>query len=460
MSTNEYLDQTAPISTVLQRLRQNMFVTPYCSDGKDQNGQHGPMYQCPKSVAMTKVNVQINGPRRITYLSHDLDRPTAAYDWMDRPGAPVPNLIISNPTNGHAHLIYELADPIWLPKQGQRESTATRYMKTVRNALGRLLGADNGYSHVMVHNPFHALWDVRIAREQPYTLDELAAHLDLDQDYTAIEECEDADGRRNNLFQSGRYWAYRNLHRFNSQESLHQALTEELHQLNDSFAKGPETLATVRSTAKSISRYVWTRWECGLLNGKRRGIMSLDPSESLQVRQQQGQSYSSQLKVNKTLDKIRTAIASLQDQGLPVNKSVVSRMTGMTRMTVQNYWSVVMNDNEHSVNDDIVQPVPSNSNSDNLDPVPSVCLTVPSCSPGLVPSVCVTVTSLPLPVTEERETEAPAGPSHQEAPVRGRTLISTQLDNQLKPPRRHSRPIRRSHLSTKPRARRWQPLLR
>lgn len=79
-------------------------------------------------------------------------------------------------------------------------------------------------------------------------------------------------------------------------------------------------------------------------DGKRRGIMGLDPSESLQARQQQGQSYSSQLKVNKTRGQIRTAIASLLDQGLPVSKSAVSRVTGLTRKTIQNQWSAVMND--------------------------------------------------------------------------------------------------------------------
>ena len=69
----------------------------------------------------------------------------------------------------------------WLNQYGLERSDAppVRYMKAGQKAMERSLGADPSYNGLMVKNPFHPVWDLRIGREQPYSLDELSEHLDL-----------------------------------------------------------------------------------------------------------------------------------------------------------------------------------------------------------------------------------------------------------------------------------------
>jgi hypothetical protein len=338
MSASNSNFSNSPQILILERLAANMFAKPYASDGK-VDGVFTPARRCGKSVAVTKPIIQINGPRRIVYLCFDIDEENGGAVWIDA-NAPVPNIIVVNPQNHHAHLIYELREPIWLPKVGHPDTQAVRFMKRVRKALGELLGADPSYNHLLVKNPFHPSWSVRIGREQPYTLGELSEHLDLETvgRLSEIQEFDDEQGRRSILFHSGRRWAYRNLHNFETEFEFREALTRELQHLNDSFEKGPETSSTIRSTAKSISQWTWNNYSG---DSRRRGIMKLDPSESLTLRQQQGQAFSSTIRVNNTIRKIQSAVRSLLSRGVKITKTSVSEESSISRKTVNIYWHVV-----------------------------------------------------------------------------------------------------------------------
>ena len=103
-------------SPVLTRLLKNIFSYPYASEGKDRDVIFPPARKYKKSTAVEKPILQINGPRKITYLCFDIDRAYGGIAWQDA-NLPVPNMIVINPENLHAHLVYELAKPVWLRKK-------------------------------------------------------------------------------------------------------------------------------------------------------------------------------------------------------------------------------------------------------------------------------------------------------------------------------------------------------
>ncbi len=76
------------------------------------------------------------------WLGFDVDRTGAAIDWSDR-NAPAPTLTITNPENGHAHLLYALETPVRTAPDGNEP---LRYAAAVENALRKKLEADTGYS--------------------------------------------------------------------------------------------------------------------------------------------------------------------------------------------------------------------------------------------------------------------------------------------------------------------------
>ncbi|EPE9611106.1 replication initiation protein [Escherichia coli] len=67
-----------------------------------------------KERALLARYIQFNQPHAQYWLCFDVDRPGAAIDWSDR-NAPAPTLTITNPENGHAHLLYALKTSMILP---------------------------------------------------------------------------------------------------------------------------------------------------------------------------------------------------------------------------------------------------------------------------------------------------------------------------------------------------------
>jgi Replicase family/Primase C terminal 1 (PriCT-1) len=331
-------------SPVLTRLLGNIFSYPYASEGKDKDGIFAPARKYKKSTAVKKPILQINGPRKITYLCFDIDRAYGGIAWQDA-NLPLPNIVVINPENLHAHLVYELAKPVWLRKKDDDrpgEASPIRYMKAVRMAMGRDLGSDPSYNMFMVKNPFHPSWDIRIGPEQPYSLAELSEHLDLTEMSGARLE-QNFFGRNCTLFDSVRYWAYSHVGDSTDLESFKKAVYYEAEKLNSSFPAPLQPLPEkeIRDIVKSVSGWIWTRYT-GSGNIKRRRIMGLDRNQSLRERQQQGQLYSARIRNESTISKIRHAVSILLSQGANINKSTIASTSKLARSTVRDNWKVVV----------------------------------------------------------------------------------------------------------------------
>jgi len=159
-----------------------------------------------KERAILAKYIQFNQPHAMYWLGFDVDRVGAAIDWSDR-NAPAPTLTITNPENGHAHLLYALKTSIRTAPDGKIKPL--RYAAAVENALRKKLGADTGYSGLICKNPNHSHWKIAVWQPELYTLDWLADSLDLNASNEKEIVVDYGLGRNCTLFDKTRKWAYR-----------------------------------------------------------------------------------------------------------------------------------------------------------------------------------------------------------------------------------------------------------
>jgi len=206
-----------------------------------------------KKRAILAKYIQFNQPHAKFWLGFDVDRIGAAIDWSDR-NAPAPTLTITNPENGHAHLLYALKTSIRTAPDGKMQPL--RYAAAVENALRKKLDADAGYSGLICKNPNHSHWKIAVWQPELYTLDWLADSLDL---IAANDKEIVADyglGRNCTLFDKTRKWAYRAIRQgWPEYEQWLRACYERTNAYNLQLI-APLDENEVRGIAKSIAK--WT----------------------------------------------------------------------------------------------------------------------------------------------------------------------------------------------------------
>lgn len=327
----------------LERLKANIIPYPFVADHRNRDGSFFAR-KTDKLTALTMPMIQVNGPRCVRYLCFDIDRKLGALAWEDA-NLPIPNLIMTNPINGHAHIAYEIENAVWLkhPKDTRPgDAHPVRFLNAVVDAMKDAMGADKHYTGLLVKNPFHDAWVVTVGCNRPYTLSELSAHLDLSPKKKA-KLVEDTDGRNCTLFGSLRLFAYRIVNEYRehgSFDSFKDSLWNELDRLND-LLSDPLSYLELKGILKSVAKWTWNKYTG---NGKsiRRGAMGLASSDySLREKQQLSQERTCDILVERTVDIIRRCIVDLHVEGISVTISEVSRRTTLSRNTVRRYLSTL-----------------------------------------------------------------------------------------------------------------------
>ena len=243
-----------PIETFRNRLPSHGFATDDLAYG---------LRFVPVVDLIQKAIIQYNWRHSITWLVYDLDSPTARFDWGDR-NCPPPNIQALNRDNGHAHLLYGLRVPVHNYPETAKKPAARkkplRFLAAIDVALTAELGADPGYSKLLCKNPLHDRWDVSYPRILLYDLDELADWVDLDKYQDRRRRLPTVGyGRNCTLFETLRIWAYRARRQpFLSEEMFREAVLHHALVINAGFSP-PLPHNEVRSTAKSVSRWVWRK---------------------------------------------------------------------------------------------------------------------------------------------------------------------------------------------------------
>lgn len=267
---------------------------PYCSDDLADGLRIRPL-----QTAKNRRYLQINPPTQQHYLVFDVDRQGAAFAWEDCNVAP-PNYAAINPENGHAHLVYKLAEPVTISEHGRL--APLRYLAAIERGYRIELGADAGYSGLVTRNPYKT--PTLFLHKHEYDLFELSDWLKRDLgEYAEKEAVVSGLGRNVTLFDTTRVWAYKAIrfYRVSERSRLFNVWRDEVevyaHGINAQFMR-PLLDSEVKATAKSIAKFCWKhdaeaherflrrQAERGAVGGKRSGMVraKVNDEKRLQAR--------------------------------------------------------------------------------------------------------------------------------------------------------------------------------
>lgn len=245
------------LSLGLEQFTGNLPNKPYCTDDL-----HLGLQIRPKPLALLKRYIQPNHPYYTHFFVFDLDYPTAYIDlFYSMVGVPMPNWIVENTENGHAHYIYKLHTPIY--HTNASNDKPIKYGNAVYLALREALNADINYSGLIAKNAVHKHWRTHVLREQPYTLDQLSERLDLTTRQINKEiKVDEAVGLGRNccVFHTVRHWAYVEVRQYRGKtfNPWLEAVIAQCCSVNAQFPV-PMQYNEVKGIAKSIARWVWKR---------------------------------------------------------------------------------------------------------------------------------------------------------------------------------------------------------
>ncbi len=250
-TAQELLAMSAP-QAFLARLPEKPYATQSLSDGLMVTTRDSAQHY-------RHVQATYSGERH-WFVVLDLDWGTAAADALGM--QPRPNVIIGNPANGHAHVVYILATPVYSIERGGR-SRPVEWLEAIRRGLTAKLGGDNGYVGLIVKNPLHPHWRTVWHRAEPYSLKELDGYLTSEQKrQTRRSESVGAIGRNTGLFDTVRTYAYSNIGQHRAGGGTHDSWRAYLEQYAiaiNGASDSPLGFGEVRATVKSVTRFTWAR---------------------------------------------------------------------------------------------------------------------------------------------------------------------------------------------------------
>jgi hypothetical protein len=315
---------------VLSRFAESLPLRPYCTE----NLSFGLKIRA-KGVALKMPYIQHNRPNKISYLTFDVDQEFGAFIAEDV-GLPIPSITVTNPENGHAHVMYELSCPVYY---GSKNQKPMRYLTIIQRYFTRILRADKSYVGLIVKNPLHGFWRVLISGII-YELSYLAEWVDFE--YIFLDENEQYSqlGRNCALFERVRVWAYVEVHRHLSFPAFQESVLEKAVHENDVLFDISLNFVEVQCVARSIAKWTWNHREnLAKRSQQNAGVINPDNSVSLAERQRMGAEYTAKLKREKNEEVIIEAIGTLIASGKQVTKSAVSQMTGIYRGVLSRYYS-------------------------------------------------------------------------------------------------------------------------
>ncbi|WP_333732575.1 replication initiation protein [Streptomyces sp. IBSBF 3010] len=224
-----------------------------------------------RPVAMTRRYVEANPSAMSNLLVVDVDHSDAVLRAVSSVGShPLPNAVVENPVNGHAHAVWALAEAVTRTEYARRKPLA--YAAAVTEGLRRALDGDAAYSGLMTKNPLHTDWSTEWLHGGLHTLggleEALSGHMpparwrETKRFRTSVSGL----GRNCSIFETARTWAYREVrHHFGSPDTLHTAIHAEVQSRNAEFAE-PLPGVEARAIANSIHRWITTRsrmWKDG-----------------------------------------------------------------------------------------------------------------------------------------------------------------------------------------------------
>jgi hypothetical protein len=225
------------------------------------------VYKMARGEALGKRYVQANPEALSNLLVVDIDHPDAALRALSTQGNhPMPNAIVENRFNGHAHALWWLLEPITRTEYAKRAPLA--YAAAVIEGLRRGVGGDAGYSGFLTKNPVHDHWETMWLNEELRSLRQLEDELrdNMPPKRWRRSRAPVGLGRNCTIFEQARGFGYRDLRNyFGDSAGLSTSIHEHVHALNAEFTE-PLPHSEANGIAASIHRWITTKsrmWQDG-----------------------------------------------------------------------------------------------------------------------------------------------------------------------------------------------------
>ncbi len=224
-----------------------------------------------KTTGVRRRYIQVNHPNLTKMMVFDVDNPVDLYDWKHL-DLPVPNILVINPKNHHAHMIYLLSDTDYVCRSAKGRLKDILAYQAVYSEICKRLNADPRYVQKIMKNPFHNSWQTRVLHEDTYTFEDFYRQLDTlpapdrtgnspKNAWSPQSLLKQEEGRNCTVFEQTRFYAYaaiKNHDYCNTEEkakSFYNDILRYAATLNDGFQQ-PLAQKEIQSTVKSIVN--WT----------------------------------------------------------------------------------------------------------------------------------------------------------------------------------------------------------
>lgn len=235
---------------------------PYASDELWRG-----IYRTGRRDALTRRYIQANPDVVSNLLVVDIDHPDAFLRAVNERSGWMPNAVVENRANGHAHAVWATKEPVTRTEYARRKPLA--YATAVVEGLRRSVDGDAAYSGLMTKNPIHDAWDATWLTDHLYSLPELHACLTDSGDmpppgWVRTRRANPVGlGRNCAIFESARTWAYRRVRDCPdrtpaSAEHLRRVIAAEVADLNAGYTE-PLPTSEAAAIAASIHRWITTK---------------------------------------------------------------------------------------------------------------------------------------------------------------------------------------------------------
>jgi len=228
------------------------------------------IYRMSRDSALGLRYIEANPHAVSNLLVVDIDHDDASLRAMWDRSAWLPNAIVENPANGHAHAVWALREAVTRTEYARRAPLA--FAAAVTEGLRRSVDGDQAYSGLITKNPTHKAWEAHWLTDHLYELDELRERLDgagfmPPPSWTRTRRRKPVGlGRNCDIFESARTWAYREIrNHWGNTAGLHDAITTHVHALNAEYTE-PLRHSEAKAIAESIWRWITTKsrmWQDG-----------------------------------------------------------------------------------------------------------------------------------------------------------------------------------------------------
>ena len=229
------------------------------------------IYRRSRPKALSVRYIEANPRSLSNLLVVDCDEPDAVVRALWDRKQWLPNAVVENPSNGHAHAVWALQNPIPRTEYAHRKPLA--YAAAVTEGLRRSVDGDAGYSGLITKNPEHPAWDTHWITNHLYSLGELDAGLSdvglmPPPSWRRTRRKKPVGlGRNCAIFETARVWAYREARRIRLRHEhatradtadLAAAIDADVSELNASYTE-PLPDSEAARIARSITTWITTK---------------------------------------------------------------------------------------------------------------------------------------------------------------------------------------------------------